>query len=432
MELNSTTTAATRRTYGVLTLVLLGGLAGGIGTGSALGPTLAVLTSIALALHILKQRTPRTLPPLVVVAAIGMGCLSPYLWGTAYWTAACLVCVGGTVLYLATELRPTLTRILLPLYVLGAGAALMIAMPDATIDVWFLHQQAGETLEVGGNPWTDLFVRNGAPNPVQETITGYPYPPIVLGTYAVVGAFFGEPRIVTLAAWVVVAIVFAARSESHSTVRRAGWLLTAHPAWALMLWAGWTEPLSIAIAVLTWSAWERTPGLRGSLLGALLASKQYFAPLGLWMLASRRLTRVAKLTGLAVAGVLVGISALWGVGEAWESLVAFHARQTPRPDGLTLYGLGAALGADVVLPTWLAPLAASVAALVGGRVRSGLPSPWPVFAATLAIFFVLGSQAFANYWFVVLGAAVLAVAADHGPPAKGKTGIEARAVQGDG
>lgn len=179
------------------------------------------------------------------------------------------------------------------------------------------------------------------------------------------------------------------------------------PAWALMLWSGWTEPLSVAIAVLAWAVWHRLPTLRAWLFGLLLASKQYFIAVGVLVLRARSFTTTENAVALGTAAFAAGVALAWGWRDAYEALVVFHTQQPPRADGLTLYGLFAAFGVELPSVSWLPVVASGLAALAVGRSAGDRESTYLASAAVLATFFVLGSQAFANYWFVVLALALL-------------------------
>ncbi len=402
------------RPIGTLALVLiLSALSSGVGTGSAVGPLLALIATLGLLREPFRPPScelPRIVIPTVVVA----GALSPYLLGTAfgttYWCVALALAGAGAVGAYLTLRTPQLSRVVLVLHSIVSVATLLAVMPNETTDVWFLHDQAGTITREGGNPWTDLRIFNGAPGAEGKVIEGYAYPPLILFTYAVAGTAFGEPRIITGLAWVVSAAVFAVTARRRRDVLIHGWTLSVQPAWALMLWAGWTEPISIALAALAWAAWFQFPILRSLLLGLVLASKQYFAVLGVIVLQARSLLPIHRAVALGVASVTVGVAVMWGWQQALDALVKFHADQPPRADGLTLFGLVAAFGTRLPLTPWLAVTAAVVAAALLGRCAVNRSTTFVTSAAVLAVFFLLGTQAFANYWFVVLSLLVLAQA----------------------
>lgn len=94
----------------------------------------------------------------------------------------------------------------------------------------------------------------------------------------------------------------------------------------------------------------------------------------------------------------------------WQSVVSFHLSSPIRPDASNLAGLGAHFGHLWSISAWVTlAVPAAVAWLIAHRVRDaeGIAI---ASVAGLSLFFFLASQAFANYWFLVYGLAVLWIA----------------------
>ena len=122
----------------------------------------------------------------------------------------------------------------------------------------------------GQNPYTDV-VRFEDGNPYQEgrVFEGYPYPPVVLGTYGLAGSFT-DPRLISSVAW----LFFLGWLGWRAVQRRLGeasnsslavlMVLGLSPLNSLVWFMAWTEPLTLALFALAAMLWERYPKLPGS------------------------------------------------------------------------------------------------------------------------------------------------------------------------
>ena len=391
-------------------LVVLGALSVGMGTGSLVFPALGLLGLLLLVASSQRISIPRAsmTDRIWTALAIASGLATPYLLGSGYWMIAVLLSVAGIVASLVSK-RTQLATVILISYPLVASAVLMSVMPGETIDVWFLHREAGSALEQGGNPYADLQVPNGAPDASDEFIVGYPYPPVPLVAYAGASSLLGESRWITIAAWVAVSAAFATRGRTNHQTQLLGWALVAHPSWALMLWTGWTEPLSVALIVATWAWWNSMP-TRTSALAAALASKQYFAIVGAVVTATRALRTPSKLLVLGGAAALTAPALFWGFDEAYDAMIGLHTRQPYRPDASTLYALLNHLGIELRIPSLVALVIAVGVGVWLGRRSTDRAGFLLASATCLSVLFFLGSQAFANYWFVVFAYLICAMA----------------------
>ena len=398
-------------------LVLLTLLASGL-PGSSLIALLVVPVVVGLAArtqstidlsHVFDRRV-WALTSVAFIGINGLMVLSGYPVGTdAYWPLAAAIGSVACVAAFAVLNHPGWVRTTGWAVALGGTIVFMTQMPEASLDVWLLHSEAATAITEGSNPYSAaVAVPNGSPWAVPgEEIVGYPYPPATLVWYAL-GGLLGEPRIASIAAWIV--LLGVALGLQRGNDPPVGFLLLAIlPAWPLILWATWTEPVTLAYLSLAVWWWERRPGVSGALLGLALASKQYLAPaLPLLVLApfSDRRRRLGA-AAIAGAGSLI-IGLIPDPRSFIQAIATFHLSQPPRPDSSNLFGLLAALGWDGTYPNWIGfvvPAATATWLARKGATASGFID---ALCTVLVLTFFLGSQAFANYWFLAAGLFVLA------------------------
>ena len=280
-------------------------------------------------------------------------------------------------------------------------------------DVFHLHVAAADALVDGENPYTDaVTVPDGSPNAqADDVIEGYVYPPISMIGYAVGSWLSPNARYMSLVAWLVVLGILGFRATTNRSARdlHVMMLLASVPGLWLVIRAAWTEPLSLmfmAVGVVLWA----NRGWSGAAIGGMLASKQYFlitAPILLLHRDRGWLRRLAA--GAIVLAVTIVPFLVWDASAFWVSVVEFHLSTQPRPDSSNLVGLMALLGTEWVPPTAVLAvlgLAAAFWAAFGSTTRRSfvLAGAFP-----LAVSFLLTSQTFANYWFLVFGLCALAL-----------------------
>lgn len=302
-----------------------------------------------------------------------------------------------------------------------AGAVLLLLEPGPVVDVHILHTTAADALAAGRTPFAGLDVGDGSPFATDgEVIDGYPYPPVTLGWYAGWHLVTGDPRWASLVAWL------ATLALSHVLLRRrlpdrplaaAAMLLAvaAQPGWLYVVQYAWTEPLSVALSALALVLWRRSATASGTAYGLLLASKQYFLVAGPAALLARIPRRRTWLTATLAAGACaLAIGLVGGPRWFWRSNVLFHLGRHPRPDSSNLYGLVAGLRGDWLPQTWLTLGAAAVVAIMLGRRARDARGVLLATTAAVSATFLLGPQAFGNYWFLASGLAFLAAVAPAG------------------
>lgn len=402
----------------------------GLAIPSVLEARLAViLGTVGLALAVARHRST---PPVPIDIFLLMGVLTFGMAGFLGWSpvgigpTSDLLERGPGLVWLAFALIALLGRNLIEtkparvgLIVLVMGFSAIVGLSHLAaaggigLDVLALHVEAADAIASGQNPYSDaVIVDNGAPTARPgDQIVGYVYPPVTALGYAAGEWLFGEPRLVSLLGWLTFLSTLAARAwRLPSRTALLTFLLAASlPGWPLVLRAGWTEPLSLALFGLALFMWSR-PRLSGILSGLALGSKQYFAvsaPLvGLYRekgWAQRTMWTVALIVGTVGAGLILG------PGEFWFAAVEFHLNTPPRPDGLNLVGLAADLDIQVSLPSVFPILLGLGAALLSARWARTRSEWTTALALTLAVSFLVSSQAFPNYWFLIAGLILLAL-----------------------
>ncbi len=177
----------------------------------------------------------------------------------------------------------------------------------------------------------------------------------------------------------------------------------------------WTEPLVlISMAGLALAIQSRRPALTGGLLGLWLCSKQYTVLAIPMILKLRRWRLITWICAVAVGLALVLPFAIWDFHAMMENVLYFFLKSDARADALSLYGFAVALGASASAG-WIG---AAVACLwIGGvawftwKMPRNLPGMLFAAAGMWIFFFLLGKQAFMNYFHMVAFTLLLAVAA---------------------
>jgi hypothetical protein len=280
-------------------------------------------------------------------------------------------------------------------------------------DVLLLHEGAAEALLNGDNPYTDaVTVPDGSPNAEPgDVITGYVYPPITALFYALGHWLTPDARYVGLVAWLIVIVVVGwvgAKRRSNRSLYTA-MLLAAVPGLWLVLRAAWTEPLSLAFLSAGLSCWAFRAA-SGLGVGAMLASKQYFVVTAPVLLLHRDQGWLRRLmfAGLALL-MTIGPFLIWDAAAFWESAIVFHTQTAPRFDGANVIGLLSLAGLEWAPPVWVPLGLGLMAGAWAGRDSTTRRRFVLAMAAALAASFLVSSQAFANYWFLVFGMCVFAL-----------------------
>ena len=311
---------------------------------------------------------------------------------------------------------------------LVCGLWVIALSPNPPNDVWHFQQAASHALLAGQNPYAVAMPNIYGPGsglyaPALEhgdlLDFGFLYPPLSL-ILVLPGMVFGDVRFALLAAAALAAVLIMGSRPGRVAVG-AGLLFLFTPRTFFVVEQAWTEPLAIMLLALTVFLATRDSRLTPLGLGLGTAVKQHLLlvlPLGLLLVPSpiqwRRLRRPGTVALGAAALVTLPLAA-WNAAAFWHSVVVVQFLQPARPDALAY-------------PAWLVPDLPGVAAVAGfialvpamGLAVWRAPRTPAGFAAAVALvylaFFAFSKQAFANYYFFVIGALCVAVAATTAPP----------------
>lgn len=309
---------------------------------------------------------------------------------------------------------------------IGWAVATLRWTPPQRVDVYQFQRDAAAALLRGVNPYSithpDLYGGEASffygPGVVSggRVHIGCPYPPLSL--LAIVPACLaGDLRYTYVVALLLSAGLLLRLSASRFTVVAAA-LLLLNPVTLYVLSRGWTEPLVLLALCWTCAAAARRSGWLPVALGVFFASKQYsvlavplaglLLPRFTWKAYVRLLAQAAL-----VAGLLTLPLALWNWSDFWRDAVKFQVIQPFRPDALSFSVLAARFGLPRISQLLVAVAVAGVTVwslLRAPRHPAGFAG---CFALVMLVFFSLNKQAFVNYYFLVIGAAlVAAISAD--------------------
>lgn len=343
----------------------------------------------------------------------------PYAEFHARLAAAALV--SGALLAGSERLRRVGIPVLLGLHFL-LGMWMIRTSPAPFIDVFVFQSDGVDALLRGENPYAITF-----PNIYGHSLYygerlvaggrlqfGFPYPPLSL-YFSVLGKVLGgDPRYAQLLAMTLAAGLMAwTRGGRLGAGAAALYLLT--PRGFFVLEQSWTEPFLVLLLAATVFCACRFPRALPYVFGLMLAVKQYtvfLVPLAVLLLSQPRRQAWGFLwrAGVTVVGVSLPLI-LPGVPAFIHSVVTLQVHQPFRMDALSYLAWWVKYGHPQP-PMWI-PFAA-VFAMLGLCLWRAPRSPAGFAAATAltyVTFFALNKQAFCNYYFFVVGALCVAVAA---------------------
>lgn len=291
-------------------------------------------------------------------------------------------------------------------------AALVAATPLAVrtpeIDVWAQNQFCARELLHGVHPYSvappDIY-RGGYDYGYHATVV--PYPPAVLLANVLPVALLGDYR------WLLVGCVLATVALLRAAGRRLGAapstvdLLTVafalQPRLPFLVAFGWTEPLLLAALAAFVYFQARAPGGAAQAVAFLLlpALKQYaLAPALLYPSIRPRLRSLA--IGLAAAAATVVPLLVWNWRATLDGVTWSLRMNAFRVDSLSLTA-ALAWATGIQAPRWLGPVAQLAAAALAFLLarRRGVPRLLLASAIALQASFLLGLQAFQNYYLMV-------------------------------
>jgi hypothetical protein len=298
----------------------------------------------------------------------------------------------------------------------GLGVWMLRASPAPAIDVWTVHQQGADALLHGRQVYAPGAIETLDTHSRAREIDTYAYPPLNLLLTAAAYAVTKETRWAQLVAIVLGAALLRATAQRRGLRHPLPDLLMAcllfHPRGLFVLEQAWGEPLALPLlGGFALAASAGRPRLAAVMLGLLCALKQHYL---------LYLPALALLPGIGLAGVAIALAtllatyapfALSAPAGLWSAVVVHHLKNPFRSDSLSLTAM--ASDAGFLLPSWLgfAGSIGALSALFWTPRRLG-----PLLLASslvFVVFYLLGRQAFCNYYYL-LGATWLLAAASLG------------------
>lgn len=299
-------------------------------------------------------------------------------------------------------------------------------LPYPGIDTLMIQEHSATAFLRGWNPYA---IRFADPYPPELSAAfyapglsvngilqfGYPYMPLTL-LMSLPGHLLGDVRYASVVAMALSAILIAyARPSRASFV--AGMLLLSTPAFPIMAYLSWTDSYVLLLITAVWFCHCRSPRFLPYAVGLLFVSKQYMviaAPL-VFLLIPRPWS-MRSILPFARRAILIGAIvtlplAIWDVRNFINSAVLLQIRQPFRWDALSYLTC-----LDQVAPqrwVWLGFAGAGATSV--GAVLLAWRRPRHVsfhlgLALTFALFFAFNKQAFANYYYLVIGTLCCAAA----------------------
>ena len=405
----------------------------------------AVLLAVVVPTHrSVEAVLGRALPALLVVAVAGQAYAlartppaRPFVGMPDAEPTFVLAAVGAGVAACAVAWAPRVVRYVGIVALLGIHLALgiwtirMQPTPSPPIDVFIFQRDSVAALLAGVNPYSITF-----PNPYSSGAYygpgmvvngrlqfGFVYPPLSVFLSTLGQWVGGDVRYAQLGAMTLAGLFMATMRRGRVGGLAAGVYLFT-PRNLFVLEQSWTEPFVVlCLAATVWCA-ARHPRTAPYVLGLFLAVKQYsILALPIALLLGRPPMTWAGFRAVVVRAVLVAAAvtlplALLDVPGFLRAVVTLQFAQPFRPEALSYLGLLAGPvvpGAPLPEPPFGTGVAFAVAATVGALAlwrAARTPAGFALGASALFLaFFVLNKQAFANYYFFVIGALCVAVAA---------------------
>ena len=310
------------------------------------------------------------------------------------------------------------------------GAWIIHRSPNPPIDVHLFHRYAIAALRSGVDPYAITFpdiyqgrVYYGSGLSVDGRLQfGYPYFPFSLLLSMPGQILFKDVRFAQLIAIELSALLMTfARPQGLGLMAAALYLTT--PRTFFVLEQSWTEPfLVLGVSALVFAGCRRSR-LTPWLFGAFVAVKQYlvFALPAAWLLVEAPRGRARLLTFLTKAAIVGAVLTLpfvlWNPAAFWRSVVTLQFHQPFRADALSVLSWWASRGHEP-LPALISFVVAAAASVLAVWRLPRTPAGFAMaIAMTFLGFFAFNKQAFANYYFFVVGALYATVAAWRPPEA---------------
>ncbi len=337
-----------------------------------------------------------------------------------------MVGVAAVISGLLITAKSTMSRWAFPLLLVlhfAIGLLILQKLPVPGIDVIMFQRGACKALLEGLNPYAIRFLDPYPPassalfygpgisvNGILQI--GFPYMPLSF-LLDLPAYLLGDIRYASLICTTAAGALIGYATPSRNAKPAAAMLLFS-PIWPLVLFLGWTEPHVILMLALTWFCHHRYPRLMPVAFGLLMASKQYMplaAPLGLLLLPrpwSIRQTVAFGSKALFAASAITLPFVFWNLPEFINSAVLCQIRQPYRTDALSFLSWAAPTNPAKWLWLPFAEFALTILICLACALRRRISFPLALSLCLLA-FFSTNKQAFANYYYLVIGALLCGV-----------------------
>jgi hypothetical protein len=294
--------------------------------------------------------------------------------------------------------------VVLVLLALGLGAWMLRASPAPAIDVWTVHQQGADAILHGRQVYAQGAIDTPDTHSHARAIDTYAYPPLNLVLTAAAYAVTGETRWAQLVAILIGGVLLRATAQRSGARAPVPDLLMVcllfHPRGLFVLEQAWGEPLALPLlGGFALAAAVGRPLVAAGMLGLLCALKQHLV---------LYLPALALVPGIGVPGVAIALGAalatylpfaLSAPAGLYGAVIVHHLKNPFRTDSLSL--TARLWSAGVLLPSWVGFVASagSLGALAWAPRRLG-----PLLLAsslTFLVFYLLGRQAFCNYYYLL-------------------------------
>ena len=342
--------------------------------------------------------------------------ISPALYGEKWWimpASGYLAILSAGMLWKTLSVRQ-LSFIILWITMCCLGLWIIHLISHPPIDTWPWGQKGAAALLHGHNPYAitirDIYPPGSpyyAPGVVQHgrVMVGYVYPPLSLLTDTAGYLAGGDFRYAELAMFMVSSMLLAIVTDFSRAGLLGATVLLLVPQAFFVVAMGWIEPcvLLMFMVLIVLARWK--PGWMGVGFALFLVSKQYVflaAPLViiLWPRPIRRDFIIRFCIQAAITGCAINLPfLLWNPHAFFNSVVPRHIF---RLDSLSLASYWAHQTGHWP-PAWLWW---GTVGLVNGICLWRLPRrPWAFAFGTACVyltFFVGASEAFDNYYFLIL------------------------------
>ena len=363
----------------------------------------------------------------MLIGRFGIGTYSP--GAVALVAAAIFASVRALAAVPSSTVLPPLiagrqTQLALTVIVLlhvGLGIAVLRWTPPRRVDVYLFQEDAATALLRGTDPYSithqNLYGPDSSffygPGVVKDGRVdfGFQYPPLSL--LAILPAYaLGDLRYTYIVALLLSAVLLVRIRLTRVTLVAITILLLS-PVTFYVLSRGWTEPLVLLMLCWTCLAAERCSRWLPVALGLFFASKQYVVlavPLAALLTAPFSWKAYFRLLAAAalVAAVVTVPFAVWNFHAFWRGVVTWQFIQPFRPDALSFSVLAARLGLPRISQVLVIASVAVAMVWCLARAPRRANSFAGCFALAMLVFFCLNKQAFVNYYFLVIGAMLLA------------------------